>query len=108
VTELVVDGYVTPECDEKCEDVKKLQKEAEVKEEMRVKLRKLRGMDSSQEEGGLPSSQVAPVSVTPVSASNPGADYNRKIDTVLIQLIQCTIQYTVFFSEIYILKYTGM
>merc|ERR1711867_123606 len=52
---------------------------------MRVKLRELRGMDSSQEEGGLPSSQVAAVSV----ASNPGADYNRKIDTVLIQLIQC-------------------
>ena len=23
-------------------------------------------------------------------------DYNRKIDTVLIQVIQCTIQYTVF------------
>ncbi len=67
VTELVVDGYVTPESDEKCEDVKKLQKEAEVKEEMRVKLRKLRGMDSSQEEGGLPSSQVAPVSVTTYS-----------------------------------------
>ena len=104
VTELVVDGNVTPESDvvvtrkrersdEECEDVKKLQKEAEVKEEMRVKLRKLRGMDSSQEEGGLPSSQVAAVSVAPVSASNPGADYNCKIDTVLIQLIQCTIQY---------------
>jgi len=30
VTELVVDGYVTPESDEKCEDVKKLQKEAEI------------------------------------------------------------------------------
>ena len=118
VTELVVDGNVTPESDvvvtrkrersdDESEDVKKLQKEAEVKEEMRVKLRKLRGMDSSQEEGGLASSQVAAVSVAPVSASNPGADYNRKIDTVLIQLIQCTIQYTVF-SEIYILKYTGM
>ena len=108
VMELVVDGNVTPESDvvvtrkrersdDESEDVKKLQKEAEVKEEMRVKLRKLRGMDSSQEEGGLPSSQVAPVSVTPVSDSNPGADYNHKIDTVLIQLIQCTIQYTVFF-----------
>ena len=119
VMELVVDGNVTPESDvvvtrkrersdDECEDVKKLQKEAEVKEEMRVKLRKLRGMDSSQEEGGLASSQVAAVSVAPVSASNPGADYNCKIDTVLIQLIQCTIQYTVFFSEIYILKYTGM
>ena len=113
-----MDGNVTPESDvvvtrkrersdDESEDVKKLQKEAEVKEEMRVKLRKLRGMDSSQEEGGLPSSQVAPVSVAPVSASNPGADYNRTIDTVLIQLIQCSIQYTVF-SEIYILKYTGM
>ena len=105
VMELVVDGNVTPESDvvvtrkrersdDQSEDVKKLQKEAEVKEEMRVKLRKLRGMDSSQEEGGLPSSQVAAVSVAPVSASNPGADYNCKIDTVLIQLIQCTIQYT--------------
>ena len=105
VMELVVDGNVTPESDvvvtrkrersdDECEDVKKLQKEAEVKEEMRVKLRKLRGMDSSREEGGLASSQVAAVSVAPVSASNPGADYNRKIDTVLIQLIQCTIQYT--------------
>ena len=103
-----VDGNVTPESDvvvtrkrersdDESEDVKKLQKEAEVKEEMRVKLRKLRGMDSSQEEGGLASSQVAAVSVAPVSASNPGADYNRKIDTVLIQLIQCSIQYTVFF-----------
>ena len=49
VTELVVDGYVTPESDvvvtrkrersdEKCEDVKKLQKEAEVKEEMRYEI----------------------------------------------------------------------
>ena len=73
-----MDGNVTPESDvvvtrkrersdDECEDVKKLQKEAEVKEEMRVKLRKLRGMDSSQEEGGLPSSQVAPVSVTTYS-----------------------------------------
>ena len=35
VTEVVVNGCVTPECDEKCEDVKKLQKDAEVKEEMR-------------------------------------------------------------------------
>ena len=174
VMELVVDGNVTPESDvvvtrkrersdDQSEDVKKLQKEAEVKEEMRVKLRKLRGMDSSQEEGGLASSQVAAVSVAPVSASNPGAgdqvegvsvsltasnpgahsivqldgnfetdgnselssdltvdgnsdpeldwvgemeeekvakiakleamleDYNLKIDTVLIQLIQCTL-----------------
>merc|ERR1711895_99516 len=58
VTELVVDGNVTPESDvvvtrkrersdDESEDVKKLQKEAEVREEMRVKLRKLRGMDSS-------------------------------------------------------------
>ena len=50
VTELVVDGYVTPESDvvvtrkrersdDQSEDVKKLQKEAEVKEEMRVKFR---------------------------------------------------------------------
>ena len=50
VMELVVDGNVTPESDvvvtrkrersdDECEDVKKLQKEAEVKEEMRVKLR---------------------------------------------------------------------
>ena len=38
VTELVVDGCVTPESDEKCEDVKKLQKEAEVKEEMRYEI----------------------------------------------------------------------
>ena len=55
VTELVVDGYVTPESDvvvtrkrersdDECEDVKKLQKEAEVKEEMRVKLRNRRIM----------------------------------------------------------------
>ena len=64
-----MDGNVTPESDvvvtkkrersdDKSEDVKKLQKEAEVKEEMRVKLRKLRGMDSSKEEGDLSSCQV--------------------------------------------------
>ena len=49
VMELVVDGNVTPESDvvvtrkrersdDKCEDVKKLQKEAEVKEEMRYEI----------------------------------------------------------------------
>merc|ERR1712089_67600 len=91
VTELVVDGNVTPESDvvvtrkrersdDESEDVKKLQKEAEVKEERRVKLRKLRGMDSSQEEGGLASSQVAAVSVAPVSASNHGAGGQVEVD----------------------------
>ena len=49
VMELVVDGNVTPESDvvvtrkrersdDECEDVKKLQKEAEVKEEMRYEI----------------------------------------------------------------------
>ena len=38
VTEVVVNGCVTPENDEKCEDVKKLQKDAEVKEEMRYEI----------------------------------------------------------------------
>merc|ERR1711895_224287 len=91
VMELVVDGNVTPESDvvvtrkrersdDQSEDVKKLQKEAEVKEERRVKLRKLRGMDSSQEEGGLASSQVAAVSVAPVSASNHGAGGQVEVD----------------------------
>merc|ERR1712089_74025 len=56
------------------------EEEEEVKEERRVKLRKLRGMDSSQEEGGLPSSQVAAVSVAPVSASNHGAGGQVEVD----------------------------
>ena len=86
-----MNGSVTPESDvvvtrkrersdDESEDVKKLQKEAEVKEEMRVKLRKLRGMDSSQEEGGLASSQVAVVSVAPVLASNHGAGGQVEVD----------------------------
>ena len=104
-----MDGNVTPESDvvvtrkrersdNECEDMKKLQKEAEVKEEMRVKLRKLRGMDSSQEEGGLPSSQVAPVSVTPVSASNPGADYNIHSEIYRDVVYTADCMYTITFS----------